>query len=78
MVLICRTLINRGDWWVWEVIMKCPECGRSDCTEIQISLKEESSVKFFSCRGCEAKWWEHGGETIELDEVLNLTSTKRT
>lgn len=57
--------------------MKCPECGVSNFTEIQISLKEEDSVKFYSCRRCEAKWWEHDGEPIELDEVLNLTSEQR-
>ena len=57
--------------------MKCPECGQKDCTEINISLKEENSVKFFSCRKCEAKWWEHDGAPIKLDEVLDLTATKR-
>lgn len=58
--------------------MKCPECGLSNCTEIQISLKEENSVKFYSCRKCEAKWWEHQGDSIELDEVLSLTAAQRT
>ncbi len=54
--------------------MKCPERGHVEFTEIEISLKDKDSVRFFSCRNCEAKWWEREGEPIELDEVLNLTA----
>lgn len=53
--------------------MHCPRCG-DDCTHIEIRLRDEDSVQFFSCRRCEAKWWEHDGGVIELDEVLNLTA----
>jgi len=52
----------------------CPQCGGEDCTQIVINLKEEDSVQFFNCRRCEAKWWEHEGDTIALDEVLNLAA----
>lgn len=55
--------------------MECPKCGES-CTQIEIRLKEEDSMQFFSCRRCEVKWWEHGGGTIELDEVLYLTANQ--
>lgn len=54
--------------------MRCPQCGGEDCTEIIINLKEDDSVRFFNCRRCEAKWWEHGGDTIALDEVLSLAA----
>lgn len=54
--------------------MRCPKCTESDCTEIEIRLKDENSVKFYSCRRCEVKWWEKEGGTVDLNEVLNLTA----
>lgn len=55
-------------------MQKCPQCGGEDATNIVINLREEDSVQFFACRRCEAKWWEHEGDTIALDEVLNLAA----
>lgn len=55
-------------------MQRCPQCGGEDCTHIVINLKEEDSVQFYNCRRCEAKWWEHEGDTIALDEVLNLAA----
>ena len=52
--------------------MICPHCMGEDCTQIEIHLREEDSVRFFSCRRCEAKWWEHAGDTLALGEVLDL------
>jgi hypothetical protein len=52
--------------------MICPQCQGEDCTEIEIHLREEDSVRFFSCRRCESKWWEHEGDPIALGDVLNL------
>jgi Zn-finger nucleic acid-binding protein len=57
--------------------MQCPHCKGLDCTEIEIRLKEDDSVKFYSCRRCEAKWWQHQGDTIELDQVLSLTAERQ-
>lgn len=54
--------------------MLCPQCNGEDSTTIVIRLKADDSVSFFQCRRCEAKWWQHGTETIALDEVLNLTA----
>ena len=59
-------------------MQKCPQCGGEDCTHIVINLKEEDSVQFYSCRRCEAKWWEHEGDSIALDEVLNLAAQSET
>jgi len=56
--------------------MKCPECGRAEFTEIQISLKDEDSVRFYSCRYCEAKWWENESGRVPLDEVLGLAAKR--
>jgi uncharacterized Zn finger protein len=54
--------------------MQCPQCKNEDTTNIVIKLKGDDSVSFFQCRSCETKWWEHAGDTIALDEVLNLTA----
>lgn len=56
--------------------MRCPQCHGEDCIQIEIHLKTDESVEFSSCRRCEAKWWERGGDTISLDEVLNLAARK--
>lgn len=56
--------------------MKCRFCGGEDCTQIEIHLREEDSVQFFSCRRCESKWWERDGGTIALDEVLTLAAKR--
>ncbi len=56
--------------------MNCPECKGKDCIQIEIRLKDDDTVQFFSCRRCETKWWEHGGDTIALDEVLTLAARK--
>jgi transposase-like protein len=54
--------------------MRCPQCHGEDCVHIEINLKGEDTIQFFSCRRCEAKWWERNGDTIALDEVLDLTA----
>ncbi len=54
--------------------MQCPQCQNEDTTNIVIKLKGEDSVSFFQCRKCETKWWEHAGDPVALDEVLNLTA----
>ncbi len=56
--------------------MRCPQCKATDCTEIQLNLTGDDTVEFFSCRRCEAKWWQREGDTIALDEVLNLAAKK--
>ncbi len=56
--------------------MRCPHCKGEDTIEIEIRLKGDEDVQFYSCRRCEAKWWRRDGDTIALDEVLNLTAQK--
>jgi len=58
--------------------MRCPQCKSEDTTTILIKLKGDDSVSFYQCRRCEAKWWEHHGDAIALDEVLNLTAEAET
>jgi len=55
-------------------IMICPHCQGEDGIQIDIRLKGDEGVEFFSCRRCETKWWERNGDTIALDEVLDLTA----
>ena len=64
--------------WVraWEADVNCPQCADTDCIEIEINLKQENTVRFMSCRRCEAKWWQREGNTIALDEVLNLAAQR--
>lgn len=55
--------------------MQCPKCREHDTIQIEIRLKEEETVQFFSCRRCEGKWWQRDGDTIELDQFLDWAST---
>ena len=54
--------------------MRCPECEAENCTRIEIHLKDEHTVQFFSCRRCEAKWWENDEGTIALDDFLTMAA----
>ena len=58
--------------------MRCPQCEGQDTTTIVIKLRGDDDVSFYQCRRCEAKWWQHDGSTIALDEVLNLTAEAET
>ena len=57
--------------------MKCPTCGGSEFTDIEIDLETDELVQFHSCRHCESKWWERAGDPLGFDEVLSLTANKR-
>ena len=57
-----------------EATLQCPQCQGVDTTNIVIKLRDNDDVSFFQCRRCESKWWQHDGDTIALDEVLNLTA----
>lgn len=55
--------------------MQCPQCTSQDFTHIEIEVKVDNNVQFFSCRVCEKKWWERDGDALALDEVLTLATT---
>ncbi len=57
--------------------MRCPSCKGEDCAHIVIHLRDEETVQFYSCRRCEAKWWEREGDTIDLAVVLELAGNRR-
>jgi len=55
--------------------MNCPECNSQDCIHIEIHLTDEQ-VQFYSCRKCEAKWWETEGGPVDLEKVLGLAGRR--
>jgi DNA-directed RNA polymerase subunit M/transcription elongation factor TFIIS len=59
-----------------EAAMRCPQCKNTDAIQIEIRLTDQQTVQFFSCRICEARWWEQQGDTIALDDVLKAAAKK--
>lgn len=55
--------------------MTCDQCHKKDTTEIEMCLQGET-VRFYSCRYCEAKWWKTADEHLALDQVLSLAGKK--
>ena len=56
--------------------MQCPTCRSEDCVQIEINLTVGNSVEFYSCRACEAKWWVRDGDSVALDDVLDLAGRR--
>lgn len=52
--------------------MDCPQCHAPDVIEIKHTLPDETEVVFFSCHRCEEKWWDHGGDQLELGQILEM------
>lgn len=50
--------------------MNCPICSKGDVIEIHHRLPDGSEVSFYTCHGCEEKWWRAGDRDLTLDEVL--------
>ncbi len=50
--------------------MNCPLCTKEDVIEIHHRLPDGSEVAFYTCHGCEEKWWKSGDHDLTLDEVL--------
>ena len=56
--------------------MKCPQCRISRLVIIDVSLHGEP-VRMHSCSRCDLRWWEHDGERIALEGVLELAATRK-
>jgi len=50
----------------------CARCGSTDAIEISLRLNDETEVEFHCCHHCEHRWWDTGGEVIDLNAVLEL------
>lgn len=52
--------------------VRCERCGASDAIQIELSLPDGTEVHFSSCNRCENRWWNRGGELLDLNSVLKL------
>ncbi len=50
----------------------CTECGSNDAIQIDMTLPDGTSVHFCSCHRCENRWWDHEGESLGLENVLEI------
>ena len=51
----------------------CHSCGSHQVTRLAMRLTDGTPVDFTSCRGCEARRWEHEGVTLSVQDVLGRT-----
>ena len=50
---------------------RCDSCTSPAVTRISITMAEGSVVDFTSCHRCEHRTWEHAGEELSVDAVLD-------
>ena len=55
--------------------MTCARCNTSRLVEIAVLLAGRK-VTMRSCSRCDRRWWESGGERLELPGVLDLAATR--
>ena len=51
----------------------CHSCGSAQVTRLAMTLTDGTPVDFTSCRGCEARRWEHDGVALSVQDVLGRT-----
>lgn len=51
----------------------CHACGSTHVTRLAMRLTDGTPVDFTSCRGCEARRWEHDGVVLSVEDVLGRT-----
>jgi hypothetical protein len=51
----------------------CAGCGSTRVTRLTMNLTDGTPVDFTSCHRCEHRTWEHGGDTLSVDNVLDRT-----
>jgi hypothetical protein len=42
-------------------------------TRLSMNLTDGTPVEFTSCHRCEHRTWEHGGDALSVDSVLDRT-----
>jgi hypothetical protein len=53
----------------------CPACGSAETFRVAMTLGG-SPASFCSCPMCEWKGWEHNGQSVSLESVLDLVATR--
>jgi len=57
--------------------MGCPKCSARHLVEIGVTLQGRS-VTLHSCSRCDSRWWDdEQGETIDLDQIIDLATVRR-
>ncbi len=51
----------------------CRNCGSERVTRLVMRLTDGTPVDFTSCHVCETRVWEHEGQALEVDSVLERT-----
>ncbi len=51
----------------------CRSCGSTRVTRLSLNLTDGTPVEFTSCHRCEHRTWEHGGDALSVDSVLDRT-----
>lgn len=51
----------------------CHACGSARITRLTMNLTDGTPVEFTSCHRCEHRTWEHGGDALSVDSVLDRT-----
>jgi len=52
--------------------LQCEKCGSDDVININLTMEDGDPVAFYSCHGCENRWWNRSGEPLPLARVLEL------
>jgi transcription elongation factor Elf1 len=52
--------------------LSCVTCGSESVIEIALTLPDGTEVAFYTCHQCEARWWNRGDESLDLEVVLDL------
>ena len=53
--------------------IECQSCGSTRVTRLTMNLTDGTPVEFTSCHRCEHRTWEHGGDALSVDSVLDRT-----
>jgi DNA-directed RNA polymerase subunit M/transcription elongation factor TFIIS len=51
--------------------IQCQACGSTRITRLTMNLTDGTPVEFTSCHRCEHRTWEHGGDALSVDSVLD-------
>jgi hypothetical protein len=52
---------------------ECLSCGSTRVTRLSLNLTDGTPVEFTSCHRCEHRSWEHAGDPLSMDTVLERT-----